>query len=261
MPRRNVHLGQHFLSNPMILSQIVDLVAQQSGSALVEIGPGKGALTNPLLDMGYAIEAIELDLALYDNLQTHHPNLTVMHADALQCDMHTLQAFQSKSVRLFGNLPYQISALLMIKLFHYRSDLKSMTFMVQQEVAERIVAQAGTPHYGRLSVMVQAWCQARIVLSVPPDAFNPPPKVMSSVFIARPIDRPECQALDWGMFEKVVARAFMHKRKQCYRAFKAQIDPVSWKDLGLKDTARPTELTVQDYIALTKWLCGHERPV
>jgi len=251
MPRNMTKLGQHFLVDDYSIETIVRHVLQDIKGPLLEIGPGLGALTVPVTNRGHTVTAIELDSTLIPRLQKKVRDpaaLTIIQADALQFDFASLPG---TSWRIFGNLPYQISALLMIKLGAHRDKIDAMVFMVQKEVADRLAALPNTSAYGRLSVMVQAWCRIDVVLAVPPRCFQPPPQVDSSVFVATPSPRASTAGLDWSLFTRVVARAFRHKRKMCYRSFSDYIEASVWQALGLSSSARPSEISVEQYIQLT----------
>jgi len=253
MPRKMTKLGQHFLIDHYTINMIVGYVVSNSNYNLVEIGPGMGALTIPVLGLGHDITAIELDSNIVPKLQAKSgcgDRLKVINKDALHVDFSELP--HDSGLCVFGNLPYQISALLMLRLGQYDGLVKKMIFMVQKEVALRLAAAPGTHEYGRLSVMVQAWCEIKIVLAVAKDCFSPPPKVESSVFIATPRVRMSTAAMDWDLFEKVVRLAFRHKRKMCYSSFKQFLTVDQWHDLGFSATLRPSDLSVEDYISLTK---------
>lgn len=251
MPRNMTKLGQHFLVDDYSIETIVHFVLQGTKGPLLEIGPGLGALTIPIIGRGQAVTAIELDRKLIPRLQEQVPDpaaLTIIQADALQFDFARLPG---TSWRIFGNLPYQISALLMVTLGAHQDKIDTMVFMVQKEVAERLAAAPNTAAYGRLSVIVQAWCHIDIVLAVPPQCFQPPPQVDSCVFVATPSPRASTIGLDWSLFSRVVARAFRHKRKMCYRGFRDYITSTEWQALNLSPSARPSEIGVEQYIQLT----------
>jgi 16S rRNA (adenine1518-N6/adenine1519-N6)-dimethyltransferase len=255
MPRKMTKLGQHFLIDHYTINMIVGYIAANSNYNLVEIGPGMGALTIPVLGLGHNITAIELDTNIIPKLQAksgHNDRLKIINKDALHVDFSDLP--HDLGLCVFGNLPYQISALLMLRLGQHHGFVKKMIFMVQKEVALRLAASPGTHEYGRLSVMVQAWCDVKIVLAVAKDCFSPPPKVESSVFMATPKVRVTTSSMDWDLFEKVVRVAFRHKRKMCYSSFKQFLTVAQWQGLGFSATLRPSDLSVEDYISLTKYI-------
>jgi 16S rRNA (adenine1518-N6/adenine1519-N6)-dimethyltransferase len=255
MSKSRAKLGQHFLHDRYIIDKIIAYIGYDAKINFVEIGPGKGALTIPFLEQHAQLSVIEIDQVLLpklQRLQAEFPLLKVINEDALQVDFNKFCKSDFASMVVFSNLPYQISAPLMLKMRHYRSVLDKMVFMVQKEFADRIKARPGESAYGRISVMVQYWCDIEVVLEVPPESFTPMPKVMSSVFIATV--HTKYNVKHPILFEKVVATAFRHKRKFCHSAFKKHIALDSWLGLGLAQTNRPGDLTVAEYIAITDYL-------
>ena len=253
MPRSNVKFGQNFLVDNYVITKIIDNIAGKN-CRYVEIGPGHGALTIPFSRKEKELVAIEIDKKLLDIL-TNNPNLKdikFINKDVMRFDFNDICLdSSSKKLFIFGNLPYQISSLLMLKLRIYKDSIEKMLFMVQKEVADRISAAPGTPEYGRLSVMVQAWCKAEQLFDVGPESFNPAPKVNSAVFLAYPSLRPLTRGMDWDFFEKIVAKSFRHKRKMLYSSFKKVLSDHEWQELGFSLPCRPADLTVDQYIALT----------
>lgn len=253
MPRSNVKLGQNFLIDDLIINNIINELSLPNCS-YIEIGPGKGALTIPLVNSGRAFTAVELDSSLIDFLSKKNLSGKVkfINQDAVNVNYRTIyDATDKKKLFVFGNLPYQIASQLMLKMRLYNDITEKMVFMVQKEVADRIVAKPSTNHYGRLSVMLQAWCYAERLFDVGPESFNPPPKVNSTVFSAIPSPREKTQNMDWDFFEKIVAKSFCHKRKMLYSTFKIFFSPESWESMGFNISSRPANLTVDDYINLT----------
>lgn len=243
--------GQHFLTDQRILDELVACVAPQPGEMLVEIGPGHGALTFRLLEKGAVVHAIELDRDLVHELAAYArtaPSLIIHQADALKFDFRELA--QNGPLRVVGNLPYNISTPLMLMLLRLGNVIRDMCFMVQKEVASRMSAAPACAAYGRLSVLTQAFCQAAVVLEVPPSAFTPAPKVDSSVIYLRP-HRAECtfQAL-----ESVVALAFAHRRKMLRHTLGRHFAPESLAALGISLTDRPENVTVTQFVALANRL-------
>lgn len=255
MAKSRAKLGQHFLHDRYIIDKIIAYIGYDPKMNFVEIGPGKGALTIPFLSQHSKLTVIEIDQALLpklQNMQTKFPLLSVVNEDALQVDFNKFCNSDSASMVIFSNLPYQISAPLMLKMRDYRGIVEKMVFMVQKEFADRIKAKAGESAYGRISVMVQSWCDIEVVLAVPPESFNPMPKVLSSVFIATMHNKYNVQYP--MLFEKVVATAFRHKRKYCHSSFKKHIELQDWLSLGLAQTSRPGDVTIDQYILITNYL-------
>ena len=181
IPRKR--FGQHFLSDQGIIQRIVAALAPRPGEHLVEIGPGQGAITLPILKLVKQFDVVELDRDLIPQLQercAHAGKLQIHSADALEFDFSSLKN-DARLLRVFGNLPYNISTPLIFHLLDFAPVIADMLFMLQREVAERLAAETASEHYGRLSVMVQYHCQVDLLFDVPPEAFYPPPQVTSSI--------------------------------------------------------------------------------
>ena len=177
---RRARLGQHFLEDPLAVAEILDIANPRDGQTFVEIGPGRGALTVPLLDCGATVHAVEIDAVLAGRLRERRPDdrLVVHQADALEFDYAGLA---SSELRLIGNLPYYISTPLLFRLLEFAGIFRDMTLMLQREVAERLCAPPGSRRYGRLTVMAAARCRAELCFCVAPESFRPRPKVESAV--------------------------------------------------------------------------------
>jgi 16S rRNA (adenine1518-N6/adenine1519-N6)-dimethyltransferase len=236
-PRKR--FGQHFLHDPRVLARIVDAVAPAANDFLVEIGPGEGALTAPLLERAGKLEAIELDRDLASALAARFPpfRLTVHCADALDFDFARFPA----GLRLVGNLPYNISTPLLFYLARYAERVRDMHFMLQLEVVERMVAAPSTAAYGRLSVALQARFAMKKLFTVSRGAFRPPPKVESAV--VRLVPRPAMLKID----EDLLRRAFSARRKQLRNA----LPGVDLARAGIDPTLRPENLSPEDYARLS----------
>lgn len=239
--------GQHFLVDARVLDDVVACIAPRAGETIVEIGPGHGALTFRLLERGARVCAIELDRDLARELRAKSadfPGLIVHQADALTFNFAGLA--ESAPIRVVGNLPYNISTPLMLALLRLGEAIEDMCFMVQKEVAARMTAAPGSGAYGRLSVLTQAFCEASIVLDVPPEAFSPAPKVDSSVVYLRPL-APRCT---FTALESVVAQAFVHRRKMLRHTLGQRYAASMLETLGIRLTDRPENVTLSQYIAL-----------
>jgi len=238
-PRKR--FGQHFLHDPRVLARIVEAIAPQAGDVLVEIGPGEGALSAPLIERAGKLEAIELDRDLAAALAARFPpyQLTVRCADALQYDFSRFPA----GMRLVGNLPYNISTPLLFHLAAYAGRVRDMHFMLQLEVVERMVAASGTAEYGRLSVSLQARFAMQKLFTVSRGAFRPPPKVESAVVRLRPLEA--MLAID----EELVRRAFSARRKQLRNAL--PLAPGDYEQLGIDARLRPEDLSPADYARIS----------
>jgi len=236
-PRKR--FGQHFLHDPRVLARIVDAVSPAANDFLVEIGPGEGALTGPLLERAGKLEAIELDRDLAAALAACFPpfRLTVHCADALEFDFARFPA----GLRLVGNLPYNISTPLLFRLARYAARVRDMHFMLQLEVVQRMVAAPSTAAYGRLSVALQARFAMQKLFSVSKGAFRPPPKVESAV--VRLVPLPAMLAID----DDLLRQAFSARRKQLRNA----LPDIDFTALGIDPRLRPENLTPQDYARIS----------
>ena len=245
-PRKR--FGQHFLHDPYVLSRIVAAIAPQAGDALVEIGPGEGALTRPLLERVPQLTAIEIDRDLAAALAAEYPpeRLKVIVADALDYDFSVLPA----GLRVVGNLPYNVSTPLLFHLAGFADRVRDMHFMLQLEVVDRMAAKHSTPEYGRLSVMLQRRFRVQRLFRVPPGAFRPPPKVESAVVRLTPLPASEIAAVDEKMFRTVVTRAFGARRKTLRNGLSSLIDAAGLQRLGIDPGLRPENVAPADYIRI-----------
>jgi 16S rRNA (adenine1518-N6/adenine1519-N6)-dimethyltransferase len=203
--------GQHFLNDPAVVDRIVELVDPRPGQALVEIGPGLGAITFPLLRRCAALTVIELDRDLAARLRRHGAGLAVIEADVLGVDFQALADRLGAKLRIVGNLPYNISTPILFHLLAAADRVLDQHLMLQKEVAERIAAAPGSKAYGRLSVMLQWRYRVTAELEVPPSAFSPPPQVDSAVIAMVP--QPAPAGLDPVRLGELVAVAFSQRRK------------------------------------------------
>ena len=240
-PRKR--FGQHFLHDPRVLKRIVDAIAPQPGECMVEIGPGEGALTAPLLERANRLEAIEVDRDLAAALAARFPpfKLTVHCADALEFDFARFPA----GMRLVGNLPYNISTPLLFHLASYAERVRDMHFMLQLEVVERMVAGPSTPEYGRLSVALQVRFGMEKLFSVPKGAFRPAPKVESAV--VRLVPLAERTPIDEAKFNDILRRAFSARRKTLRNA----LPGVDFAALAIDASLRPENLSPGDYLKIS----------
>jgi 16S rRNA (adenine1518-N6/adenine1519-N6)-dimethyltransferase len=236
--------GQHFLHDPGVLKRIVEAVAPARGDVVVEIGPGAGALTRPLLERLDRLTAIEIDRDLAARLAAEFPGerLAVVVADALDHDFSAYPA----GFRIVGNLPYNISTPILFRLARQAGRVRDMHFMLQKEVVDRMVARPSTPDYGRLSVMLQVRFAMQKLFNVAPGAFRPPPKVDSAVIRLVPLkDRPPC---DEALLEQIVRQAFSARRKTLRNAL--PLEPADFEALGLEPKLRPENLAPADYVRI-----------
>lgn len=247
--------GQHFLSDESVIDAIVRAIGPQATDRMVEIGPGLSALTSPLIERVDRLMVVELDRDLAARLRHAWPEsrLQVYQDDALNVDFGAMGA----DLRIVGNLPYNISTPLLFHLMTWADQVRDQHFMLQREVIDRMVARPGDSQYGRLSVMLQARYRMVSLFDVPPEAFDPPPRVVSGVVRMRPLSdealrRPHSQAA----FEKLVARAFEQRRKMVRSSLGAWAGMLDWGALGVAPTARPQELSVGQFMDMADVLAA-----
>ena len=247
------HLGQNFLHERGVIEKIVLAIDPQPGDRLVEIGPGQGALTLPLLDRHGALTAIEFDRDLLAPLAAAaqgHGALTLLNADVLDVDFSALA--DGARIRLVGNLPYNLSSPILFHALDHAPAIRDMHFMLQKEVVERMAAAPGSKVYGRLSVMLQAYCAVTPLFKVPPGAFRPAPKVDSAVVRLVPRAPSEIGIDDPAGFAQVVRAAFGQRRKTLRNALSGVVDGAMIEAAGLRPDARAEQLSVADFIRLAK---------
>jgi 16S rRNA (adenine1518-N6/adenine1519-N6)-dimethyltransferase len=206
-------LGQHFLRDPAIARAIVDVLAPSAADLVVEIGPGRGALTGELYRRAGRVIALEVDPALAADLRRRLPGVEVLDADARAWDYRSLPRPRQGRVLVVGNLPYSVAKPIVMALIDAGPAIDEMALMLQREVAERLVAPPGGRTYGSLSVLTQLRTEVRLALRVPPGAFQPPPKVESAVVHLRVLPAPRVPLVDERRFRTVVRAAFAQRRK------------------------------------------------
>ena len=248
---RRVSLGQHFLVDPHVVDDILQLARPQPGERFVEIGPGRGALTAPLLDAGAIVEAVEIDAVLADRLRGRWPieRMRVHLADALKFDYACLAA---ADLRLIGNLPYYLSTPLLFRLFEFAGVFRDMIVMLQREVAERLCALPGSRRYGRLSVMAAARCRAELCFTVGREAFRPRPKVESAVVRLVPDTR--LRIANPQAFERLVRQAFSQRRKTIANALRGLASKEEIRAAGIDPALRAEKISVGEYANLAERL-------
>lgn len=254
-PKKN--LGQHFLTDRGIIEHIVHAVDPRPGDNLVEIGPGQGAITFPLLKKHGKLTVIEFDRDLITPLsEAAHGvgELTIVHKDVLQVDFDKLAG--EGRIRLVGNLPYNISTPILFHVLEHCLHVRDMHFMLQKEVVDRMAAAPGSKVYGRLSVMLQAVCAVTPLFDVPPQSFNPPPKVDSAVVRLVPRDPAGIGIRDHALFEAVVRDAFAQRRKTLRNALSKQCTTEQLQAVGIKPETRAEQLPVADFIRLANHLAA-----
>jgi 16S rRNA (adenine1518-N6/adenine1519-N6)-dimethyltransferase len=248
-PRKR--FGQNFLHDPGIINRIVSAIAPQPSDRLVEIGPGKGAITLPLLQAAGRLQVVELDRDLIKPLQARCSGageLVVHNADALKTDFCALSG--GGALRVVGNLPYNISTPLLFHLLAQSRCIADMHFMLQKEVVDRLAAAPGDGQYGRLSVMVQYRCEVTPLFTIGPGAFQPAPKVVSAFVRLQPWEKPPVTVQDEAMLGHIVRRAFGQRRKTLRNALRGILDDAQIRALDIDPTARAEVLGVDDFARL-----------
>ena len=243
--------GQHFLTDTHYIQQLVRSIAPARDDLMVEIGPGQGALTRPLLDAVDHLHAVELDRDLIDLLgrQISAQRLTVHAADALRFDFTRISDAPGR-MRVVGNLPYNISTPLMFHLISQMHVIRDMHFMLQKEMVDRLVASPGSSDWGRLSVMIQYHCQADYLFTVPPGAFSPPPKVDSAIVRLIPHTTPPHPVQDYALFASLVNQVFTQRRKAIRNGLKSFLTRADIDAIGIDPGLRPDQLSLADFATL-----------
>ncbi len=249
MIKAKKHFGQNFLIHQGIIAQIMATIAVQPGQQMVEIGPGHGALTTQLLKHCDSLHVIEIDKDLIQPWQ-ENPKVHCHLADVLTFDFESLLKKQRK-LRLVGNLPYNISTPLIIKLLKIYNHIDDMHFMLQKEVVERLAAKPNTKSYGRLSVISQYFCDIEPLLFVPPHAFIPQPKVDSMVVRLKPRAATTPLTAPLALFKQVVQQAFNQRRKTIANSLKTLITQEQLTQFELAPNLRAENLTIDDYVKIS----------
>ena len=249
--RARKRFGQNFLHDRHWIERIAQAVNAVPGDDIVEIGPGQAALTRELMAAAGKVRAVEIDRDLAAWLKQSFPEtLELIEADALTLDWTTVA--KNNDLRVVGNLPYNISSPLLFKLLEAADLVRDQHFMLQKEVVDRMVAPHGSKTYGRLSVMLQWRYRMTKLFDVPPGAFNPPPRVMSSVVRMVPKAKSEVPEVDLALFSSVVANAFSQRRKTIRNALSAILKEDEIVSCGVDAGARAEALPLQAFVALTQ---------
>lgn len=253
-PRKR--FGQNFLHDHTIIYNIISSIQAEPDQHWVEIGPGQGALTGPLLNEKVRLDVVELDRDLVVLLKqkfNQYPNLQIHSADALRFDFSSL-ADKDKKLRIIGNLPYNISTPLMFHLLDNAYCIEDMHFMLQKEVVDRICAAPGSKKYGRLSVMMQYYCATELLFEVPPESFDPAPQVMSAIVRLVPHSQPPVAVNDMSKLNRVVTQAFSQRRKTLRNSLKKLIAEEEIAALGIDPTLRAENISLADFASLSNLL-------
>ena len=252
--------GQNFLHNDAVISDIVDAINPEPGENLIEIGPGLGALTEPVVERAEKLSVVELDRDLAHRLRHHPflaPHLTIYETDALNFDFAQLALNEDGTenpLRIFGNLPYNISTPLIFHLLTFKDKVKDMHFMLQKEVVERMAAGPHCKAYGRLSIMTQYQCEVIPVMEIGPEAFKPAPKVDSAIVRLIPHKTIENPVKDIGALNTVCLAAFNQRRKTIRNGFKKLISVEQLESLDIDANLRPENLTLDNFITLANFI-------
>lgn len=250
-PRKR--FGQNFLQNEEVVENILRAVHPRPKDNMLEIGPGLGALTRPLLKRLNQLIAIEIDRDLHAQLAAlpeGQNKLTLIAADALAFDYRQF----GNHLRIIGNLPYNISTPLILHLLKYHTSIDDMHFMLQKEVVDRLAAKPGTKAYGRLTVMVQYHCQVDYLFSVPSEAFHPKPKVESAVVRLVPFKESPFEEVAFERLETLVAKAFAMRRKTLANNLKGVISAEDLSKLGIDPGHRPEQISIKNYVQIAKFI-------
>jgi 16S rRNA (adenine1518-N6/adenine1519-N6)-dimethyltransferase len=248
--------GQNFLHNDAVISDIIDAINPEPGENLVEIGPGLGALTEPVIERAGKLSVVELDRDLAKRLRHHPflaPHLTIYETDALSFDFAEL-ATDEEPLRIFGNLPYNISTPLIFHLLTFKDKVQDMHFMLQKEVVQRMAAEPHCKAYGRLSIMTQYQCQVIPVMEIGPEAFKPAPKVDSAIVRLIPHTDIKNPVKEISALNTVCLAAFNQRRKTIRNGFKNLISVAQLESLNIDANLRPENLTLDDYIMLANFI-------
>lgn len=257
--RARKRFGQNFLEDDNIIRRIVQCISPKADDNLVEIGPGKGAITALLLESCPTLNVVELDRDLIPVLLSQfiarYPELRIHQTDALKFDFASLftdsRGEPKGPLRIVGNLPYNISTPLIFHLLSYHANVKDMHFMLQKEVVDRMAAKPGEKAYGRLGVMVQYHCKVENLFDVPPTAFNPQPKVNSAIVRLAPHAELPHPAKNVKLLERLVNTAFQQRRKTLRNALKLLLPAEAIESLNIDTTVRPENITLAEYVALS----------
>ncbi len=256
--RARKRFSQNFLHDAHYIDRIVGAIDPRPGERIVEIGPGLGALTAPLVERAGCITAVEIDRDLAARLQRRFgvDRLYLIEGDALHLDWARLAAEDPHPLRIVGNLPYHISTPLLFALLPIAARVRDQHFMLQKEVVDRIVAAPGGRDYGRLSVMLQFRYRASRLFVVPPGAFSPAPKVSSAIVRLVPRPAEEMPAVDEAVFARIVTAAFGQRRKTLRNALAALLDEAAVRGCGVDPGARAETLPVEAFVALARAVAG-----
>ncbi|MGO2510943.1 16S rRNA (adenine(1518)-N(6)/adenine(1519)-N(6))-dimethyltransferase RsmA [Marinomonas polaris] len=252
--------GQNFLHDHGVIRRIVACIGPKKGQHIVEIGPGKGALTEGIISVTERMDVVELDRDLIPILKVNlfrFPELTVHEADAMKFDFTSLRTTE-QAIRVVGNLPYNISTPLIFHLLSQADAIEDMHFMLQKEVVDRLAARPGDSLYGRLSVMAQYYCSVESLFIVGPESFDPAPKVDSAIVRMTPHKTLPHPVNNIKMLEDMVRIGFQQRRKTLRNNYKGVLDNDDFAALNIDPTLRPERLDVEDFVRITNYVLKKE---
>ncbi|QDC44547.1 16S rRNA (adenine(1518)-N(6)/adenine(1519)-N(6))-dimethyltransferase RsmA [Methylophilus medardicus] len=247
--------GQNFLIDQAIIQSLINAIHPQADDLMVEIGPGLGAMTQPLIKHLDHLHVVEIDRDIIQWMQSFYPpqKITIHNSDVLKFDFSHI----GERIRVVGNLPYNISSPILFKLLENTAQIIDMHFMLQKEVVERMVAAPSTSEYGRLSVMLQYRLHMEYMVTVPPEAFDPAPKVESAFVRCVPHARLPYPAADEALFAKVVTAAFGQRRKTLRNTLKGLLDDAGFSAINIDSQSRAENLGVAEFVAISNYLSAH----
>ncbi len=251
--RARKRFGQHFLTDPGVIDAILRSIHATADDVVVEIGPGQGAITDGLAEQAGELHLVELDRDLVAKLREKYADrdhITVHEGDALAFDFASL----GDRLRVVGNLPYNISTPLMFHLLESRDSIVDMHFMLQKEVVDRMAAQPGTKAYGRLGIMLGCYLNIESLFDVEPSAFSPPPEVMSAIVRLDPLPPGTFEIADEVALSKLVAKAFMKRRKTIRNGLRDEATAEDFEAAGIDPSQRPEQIQIEQFVALSNRL-------
>ncbi len=251
--------GQNFLHDENVIRKIVDSISAVEGDHLLEIGPGLGALTKELAKTGATIHCVELDADLAKSLRTEfqeYDSIKIIEGDALKFDLSSI-ATEKRPLRVIGNLPYNISTPIIFHLLKNSELIRDMTFMLQLEVIQRMISKVGKRNYGRLSLMVQYYCEVEHLFNVPSSAFSPKPKVVSALARLKPHNSTSIRAKDSDCLQTVIRTAFNQRRKTLRNSLRTIIPEALLDRIAINKNLRPQDITLNEYVEISNAICNH----
>jgi 16S rRNA (adenine1518-N6/adenine1519-N6)-dimethyltransferase len=246
--------GQNFLTDQAIINSLITAIHPQPDDLMVEVGPGLGAMTQPLIKQLNHLHVVEIDRDIIQWMQGFYPagKISIHNSDVLKFDFAEI----GERIRVVGNLPYNISSPILFKLLENTDQIIDMHFMLQKEVVERMVAEPSSSEYGRLSVMLQYRLQMEYLITVPPEAFDPAPKVESAFVRCLPYATLPYPASDEVLFAKVVTAAFGQRRKTLRNTLKGLLDDTGFAALNIDPQLRAENLGVAEFVAISNYLAA-----